>query len=446
MNLATAVLVAGIGVAAPALADDAAPVKQLLTDPNQLATWLRDRDPRMASARAKVEAAAATTEQARVLPNPQLSFTAGGFVIGQTNNGDGSGNSATPRLGLADTTNYQVGLSELIEIGKRGPRKNAADTRAREAGEVSLASLGDRIGDVTQALGKLAYSQAKRDVSAANLADAEQLRAKEKVRLDNKDLSPLEFGRIDLDTEELRFQLSRAESDLATAQAACRAALLAPCSTDGLDSSLLDAAAPLPQTLPDVDSSIEGRPVRQAQKLEAKALGYDADLASARKIPDPTVGAAYMIDNLTVAGNQHQQFIFSISVPLGIFDTGTHDAAAARANARSIEADDQAQVHEQQGLVAALTLQQHQLEGTLKALETEQVPKSRQIIMQTRRAFDLGEAKLADLIQVERANRDLLLEVLDTRFDLFNVRAQLRQALGIDDAVARAISGRKEQP
>ncbi|MFT3698474.1 MAG: TolC family protein [Kofleriaceae bacterium] len=445
MKLASAVLVA-VSFGSPALADDTAPVKQLLTDPGQLATWLRDRDPRIVSSRAKVDAADAATEQARVIQNPVLSFTAGGFVIGQTNNGDGSAGTAAPHLGLADTTNYQIGLTEMIEIGKRGPRKNAADTRAREAGETAVASLGGRIGDVTQLLGKLAYAQAKRDVSAANLADAQQLRGKEKVRLDNKDLSPLEFGRIDLDTQELALQLARAESDLATATAACSAALLAPCATTGLDTTMLDAAAPLPAQIGDVDASIEGRPVRQAGKLEAKALGFDAELASARKIPDPTVGAAYMIDNLTVAGNQHQQFIFSISLPLGLFDTGTHDAAAARANARAIEADDKAQVLEQHGLVAALTQQLQTLQGTLKSLETDQVPKSTQIITQTRKAFDLGEAKLADLIQVERAHRDLLLEVLDTRFDLFNVRAQLRQALGIDDAVARSTSGQRSNP
>ncbi|HEY0252855.1 MAG TPA: hypothetical protein VGC41_15070, partial [Kofleriaceae bacterium] len=115
---------------------------------------------------------------------------------------------------------------------------------------------------------------------------------------------------------------------------------------------------------------------------------------------------------------------------------------AARANARAVEAEDRAQVREQRGVVTALTSQMKTLQTTLQRLETEQVPKSTQIITQTRKAFDLGEARLADLLLVERAHRDLLLEVLDTRFDLFNVRAQLRQALGLDDAVARATSGR----
>ncbi|HEY0250959.1 MAG TPA: TolC family protein, partial [Kofleriaceae bacterium] len=337
-----AVVLLALASSSAAYADDAAPVKQLLADPNQLATWLRDRDPLIESSRAKVEAAAAATQQARVLPNPELNFAAGGFVIGQTNNG--GENSTTPTLGLDQTTNYQIGITEMIELGKRSHRQHAADSRAREAGETAVGALGDRLGDVTQALGKLTYASAKRDVAAANLTAAKKLRDNEKVRLDNKDLSPLEFGRIELDTEELDLQLGRAESELASATAVCSAALMASCSADGLDTGVLDAGAPLPAALPDPTTAVEARPARQASKLEVAALGEDAALANARKIPDPTLGVAYLLDNLTVAGNQHQQFIFSIGIPLPIFDRGNHDAAAARANARAVEAEDRAQV------------------------------------------------------------------------------------------------------
>lgn len=427
-----------LGVAVTAHADDApAPVKGLLADPAQLATWLRDRDPIVESNHAKVEAAHELGEQARVLPNPQLSFTAGGFVLGRTNS---SSDPQVP-LGLAQTTNYEVGVTELVELGKRGPRRHAADTRVREAGENSVGALGDRLNDATTALGKLTYAASKRDVAAANLDTAKKLRDSEKVRLDHQDLSPLEFARIELDTEELELALGKAEAELAGAVATCSATLYARCAPEGLDAQALDAGAPLPPTLPETTAAVENRPARVAQKLEAAALADDAELANARKIPDPTFGAAYLLDNLLVAGNQHQQLVFSVAIPLPFFDRGNHDAAAARANARAIAAEDKAAVREAHGVVDALLAQHATLKATLARLETDQVPKSTQIIVQTRKAFDLGQARLADLLLVERAHRDLLLEVLDTRFDLFNVRAQLRQALGLDDEVARGISG-----
>ncbi len=429
-------LVAGLVV--PASADEApAPVRSLLADPVELASWLRARDPLIESAQDRVDAARAAGDQARVLPNPQLSVTAGGFVLGSTNASDGTPGSADPRLSLGQTTNYQLGLGELIELGKRAPRRRAADTRVREAGEAAVGALGERVSEATAALGKLTYATARRDVAAANLEAAKKLRDNEKIRLDNKDLSPLEFNRIELDTEELELQLARSEAELTSAVATCSAALYATCSPQGLDAPALDAGAPLPASLPDTGPAVEGRPQRVAQKLESEALGWDAELARARRIPDPTIGVGYMLDNLTVAGNQHQQLLFSVGIPLPFFDRGDHDAEAARANAHALAAEDRAAVREAHGVVDALLAQHTTLVSTLARLETDSVPKSTQIIEQTRKAFDLGQARLADLLLVERAHRDLMLEVLDTRFDLFSVRAQLRQALGLDDEVAR---------
>jgi cobalt-zinc-cadmium efflux system outer membrane protein len=431
------VLVTLLGTA-PAFADEPAPVRTLLADPAQLAAWLGARDPMIESARDKTDAAQELGRQARVLPNPQLSLSAGGFVLGQTNAGSGGPGDANPRLSLGQTTNFQLGIGELVEIGKRGPRQNAADARAREAGELAVGALGGRLTDATTALGKLAYVAARRAVVAANLDAAQKLRDSEKVRLDQKDLSPLEYGRIELDTEEVELLLARAESDLASAVSACGATLYVACSPSGLDAAALDAGAPLPNALPAAETAVAARPVRHASKLEAEALGWDATLAHNRRIPDPTLGVGYLFDNLTIAGNQHQQLLITLGFPLPLFDRGDHDAAAARATARAVGAEDRAAVREADGLVEALLAQRATLQSTLGKLETDAVPRSTQIIAQTRKAFDLGQARLADLLLVERAHRDLLLEVLDTRFDLFNVRAQLRAALGLDDEVARA--------
>src|SRR5207253_3806812 len=129
-----------------------------------------------------------------------------------------------------------------------------------------------------QTLGRLAYVASRRDVVAANLDAARKLQALEKVRLDNKDLSALEFARIELETDELERQLARAEAELAGALAECTAALYAPCTPAGLDPGALDAAAPLPDQLPQPQVAVEARPALHASKLESEALGYDATL------------------------------------------------------------------------------------------------------------------------------------------------------------------------
>ena len=415
-----------------------APVTRLLAQPGELAAWLHDRDPTIDAQRSRLEAAHATARQTRVLPNPQLNLGVSDFVIGQTNAASGGPGSANPSLSLGQTLIFTAGIDQLIELGKREPRQNAADLRARAAAETATGTLGGRVGEATQTLGKLAYVAARRGVVATNLAEAEKLMGLEKVRLDHADLSALEFARIELDTQALALLLARAESELAVARSACNAALYAACATDGLDEpAALDAAAPLPATLPVPETAIDGRAARQASKLEIAALGWDATLAHNRRIPDPTIGVGYTLDNLTVSGDQHQSLMFTVGIPLTIFDRGTHDEAAARATAHAEAAEDRAAVRDAGGQIEALLAQRAMLEAAIAKLTSDTVPKSSQIIAQTQRAFDLGQAPLSDLLLVERAHRDLLLELLDTRFDLFTVRAQLRQQLGLDDQAAR---------
>jgi outer membrane protein, heavy metal efflux system len=429
--------IASLAGGARAEPEPAPTLRTLLAQPGELAAWLRDRDPLIDAQRARLDAARAAARQTRVLPNPQLNLGVSDFVIGQTNAGSGGPGSDNPALSLGKTLIFTAGVDQLIELGKRGPRQSAADLRVRAAAETAAGTLGGRIGEATQALGKLAYVAARRSVVATNLAAAEQLMASEKHRLEHSDLSALEFARIELDTQAIALQLARAESDAAAAVAACSAVLYAACSIDGLDDAALDAGAPLPAALPGAGPAIEARPARVASRLEVEALGWDATLAHNRRIPDPTIGAGYTLDNLTISGDQHQSLMFTLGIPLPLFDRGDHDEAAARATARAEAAEGRAAVRDAAGQVEALLAQRATLEAAIARLTSDTVPKSTQIIAQTRRAFDLGQAPLADLLLVERAHRDLLLELLDTRFDLFNVRAQLRQQLGLDDQAAR---------
>ncbi len=436
MNRALVASVGALMFAGSAHADDPAPVRGLLTDPAQLAAWLRDRDPLSVAVREKVTQATELAEQSKVYPNPQLAAGLGGIVISPNTYMGMTG----PR-GLTDTTNISVGVSELFEIGKRKPRRDAADLRIREAGESAVGALGDRLNDATTMLGKLAYVTAKRRLVDQNREAAQQLQDKESHRKDKQDLAGNDFSRIELDTQALELQLESADADLAVALATCAATLYAPCAATDLDDASLDAAAPLPENLPEPQQSIEARATHQAQRLETSALGQDALLAEHRKIPDPTVGIAYTFDNYQFSGNAPQTLALSVSIPLPFFDRGDHDASAARANARAIDAMDRSTVRVERGQVDSYVAQLSSLKRTVGRLQNESVPKAKSIVENTRKAFDGGQSGLADLLLAERQYRDLQAQLLDTRFGLFNVRVNLRQALGLDDQAARAAGG-----
>jgi cobalt-zinc-cadmium efflux system outer membrane protein len=428
-----------IAWATPVRADDAPSVRALLADPAQLATWLRDHDPAAAGAREKVEQQRELAQQARVLPNPQAQFAIGGLALAGGNKAAGM----TGPSGLADTADFSFGVSELVEIGKRRPRREAADLRTREAGEGAVGALGDRVNDATTTLGKLAYAAAKRAIVVQNLEAARKLQASEQIRAEKQDLAGLDFARIQLDTEALDIELARADADLAVALASCSATLFATCSAEGLDETALDGAAPLPGALPDANRAITDRPEHQAQRFEASALEQDAELADHRRIPDPTFGLVYDYTRYQYGGNLPQTLAVSIAFPLPFFDRGNHDAAASRAGARAIAAQEQALIRAERGQAEALGAQLGALQGVLTRLEKESVPKTQKIVENTRKAFDLGQSGLAELLLAERQRRDLLAQVLDTRFDLFNVRVNIRQQLGLDDQAARNAGAHK---
>jgi cobalt-zinc-cadmium efflux system outer membrane protein len=421
-----------------AKADDAAPpVRTLLADPGQLASWLAAHDPAVEAAYAKIEAAEAQAQQTQVLPNPQLSVGVGGIALG----GLPAVAGVAQPSGFTDTANFNVGLTELIEIGKRGPRQEGARLRATEAGEARVQVLGTQVSAAMTTLGTVAYAFARHEVIVKNLEDSRKVESLEAGRRKVGETSNLDLRRIQQDTHELEVQLTRADADLSSALATCSATLFAPCSTAGLDAASLDAAAPVPAQLPDAEQAVASRPSHQTQKIESDALGEDAVLAEHRKIPDPTIGAVYEYDSY--GGDLTQALAFSLSIPLPMFDRGNHDARAARANAHAIQAQDRGAIRQERGQVESLAGKLTQLQAALTRLDKELEPTSEAIVSDTQKSLDIGESTITDLLLAERAHRDLLLEVLDTRNDLFTVRSQLRSSLGLDDAAARSTGAKR---
>ena len=320
----------------------------------------------------------------------------------------------------------------------------------------AIGSLGGRLNDATTTLGKLAYVVAKRDLVAQNLQAARTLQDKEQNRRDAQDLAGNDFSRIELDTQALELELARADADVAVAIATCSATLFAPCSPAGLDAAVLDAAAPLPEALPQPEAAIADRPAHQAQRLEASALGQDAVLADHRKIPDPTVGVTYTYDNLRAATCRSRSWCRSGSRCRSSIAATTTPPRRARTRDRSARRN-RRRFASKRGVVDALVEQATtRSRRRSRGSSTTRCRSRRLIVVNTRKAFDGGQSGLADLLLAERQYRDLQSQALDTRFDLFNVarraapvarprrsgRARGRQAAMNDEAPRQLPSAR----
>jgi len=423
----------GPGVARAQPSEDVASASTLLVSSPHLVAWLRTRSAGVRAATERTHQAEAEARQAGVLPNPTLGLTLGGVPVGETN---------PPGLGFSDVANFTVGLTEVVELGKRGPRQRGAELRARAAAEDGVGTLADRLGDARLALGKAVYARAKLSALEENLRAARDLAALEQARRKAGDISESEYQRVVLDAENVELDLAHGRADLADALAECRAVMTARCNVDGVAAEALDSAAELPDSV-DPDA-VAARADLRSLDLQRQGALEDATLAKRRVIPDPELGVSYTADGFTVSGNDPRTLSFSIGIPLAIFDTGSHDAAKAESHARELAATASATLTEARAGVDGLLEKKRYLEDAVKLVTADAIPRSQDVLEATRKAYETGHVSLSDLILVQRNHRELIGKALDLRFELFQARNDLRRALGLDAAVARLDSQEKK--
>jgi cobalt-zinc-cadmium efflux system outer membrane protein len=398
------------------------PVESLLTDENALLGWLATRQPDIGAAKARVEQAEALVDQSRVIPNPTLGVGVGGIALGQRN---------PSSLAFGDTLNVTVGVSETIELGKRGPRAKAAVLR-RDASKASAVDvLVNRLADARDAMARTIYFAERAHVLSQRLASAENVVALEQVRLDHGDISGIEHDRLELEAAAVARELADNGAELDIALADCSASLLGDCSRVTATMTAVDASAPLVIDAGSIDTLIQSRPDIRAARLAVAAAKTDAVLYRRQAIPDPTVGVSYTRDFLVAAGNQPNTLMANLSIPLPFFDHGQNLARQADAGARELAyATRSVEVRALAG-ARALFLRQDMLKKKLETLVSTSRPKSGAVLKSSDDAYHHGQLSLTDLIIVRREYAALLLESVETRYALFASRNEIYRTLGL---------------
>ena len=93
-------------------------------DERALAAELWSHSPDLILSRQGLIEAEAVRDHSYVLPNPSLAAAWGTIPIGRRN---------PPGASFGEVPNYMVGVSEMIELGKRGPRQAAAEAGTKVA-------------------------------------------------------------------------------------------------------------------------------------------------------------------------------------------------------------------------------------------------------------------------------------------------------------------------
>ena len=419
-RLIVGVVVAGL--AAPALALDPGDYG----DETKLATTLWEQAPEVIDARAAADTAASELRRARTLPNPQLDFTWGTIPIGATNPPD-------LRDPLGNVPNYAVGISELIELGKRGPRAAAAAAQAEAARAQALATLSTRFFALLGALGDLAKSQVRAGVLGGQVRAGEEVLRIERARAAKGETAAADLERSEL--EQMRLQVARdaARSELETARAACVAIVASPCpkfASVRRARQFLRAAprADLPRTWS--SACEQRRPDVAALDSALRAADEQATLARRHAIPDVTVRAGYTYDTFVASGNQRQSAALGIQLPLPVFDRGQaalQAAEAALARARSARRAIVA--------TAAETLAAAARRRELAATRVDHMRQALATARSVRRAMEgaarEGGASQLEVLLARRAYQELLLDRADLDADAYDAALKIREAAAL---------------
>jgi outer membrane protein, heavy metal efflux system len=390
-------------------------VPALLRDGSRLAAWLASHSPELHAARARLAQSSADTRASHLLLNPVLDASLGNVPVGETN---------PPGLSFNETAIYTVGLSETVELGKRGPRIAGAELREKSAALQLVSAERDQLSSARFALANALYRGLRVTIFQESLKDAEHGAELERTRFEQKALSGTEYDRLLLDLANLRADFERERAEYGAALADCAAALGAECELGGSREDDLSGAAPVDLALASA-SRLEHRPDLQALDAERQAAERDASLARGRAIPDVTFRVGYSHDRFVASGDNRNTLTFGVALPLPVFDRGQHDSSKALNRAVELRDTRLALLLQARAGLAGLLTRKATLENVLSTLEHESLPRSSSVLQSTQTAFDHGGVSLTDLLLARRTQIALQLTMLDERFELFGIRNEL---------------------
>lgn len=403
--------------AAPAHAPEALALASL-PDEDGLASLLWERSPELATARARVASARADLVRAGLTPNPELELGANTFPLGPTN---------PPGLHrLTEVPNYSVGLSQRIELGKRGPRQDAARAALAATALEVQAGLRAHTHDVLERAAEVATAEVRLSELERLAGDAARLSELQRARAQRGDTAGLDADRALLEEARLQEQLAGERTRLAEALLECSRSVGLTCVPFGSPEAAAGFLAarlspPAPAT------GLEQRPDLRA--LEAWQRGAQSALTLARRswIPDPTVRAGYVYDQFVISGNQLHSVGLNLSIPLPLFDRGQADVLAANASAEAAARAHDQLTRQARRELTSLSAQHGALEARRARVRNQTLPQAAQLVQRLEAAVKAGGASMLELLLARRNQGELLLDAADLDLAAFRLSVALER-------------------
>ena len=375
-------------------------------------------DVRVASAQAEV--AAAQLRTSREFPNPVLGLSTAKIAA------DGSGNG-TPRGNRLLDRSYDsiISLSQLFELGKRGPRQQSA----RAAQRAAEAQRDDARRVVLQAVSQtyVAALEAREEsrVLAASAASLRREAGLAAVRLAAGDLASNDQRQIELAAGRLELDAAASRHTATAAVIALEILLGSPAPTGETELADTLDALPLPSAELAGDGVAGTRP--DVAAAEANVAKAEADLVLQQRAPFPdlTVSAQFERnppDQPNTAG-------LGLSFPLPLWNRNGGAVRSARAAREVAQAQlDKARL-QAVAEVAGSRSAFREARARATAFVEQLRPQSAAVAKTVAYAYEHGGASLVELLAAERNDNEVRIAAARAQADAATAAFSLSAAL-----------------
>ncbi len=362
-----------------------------------------ETNPRLVGPRAEAEAARALIDQARLRPNPELSFEAENIA----------GTGAFTGLRSSE---YTISIGQQLELGgKRGARIRSAEAEARIAalqGDLSAAGLAWLVRErYVEAVAAAARFDLARDIVDRN---------RELARIAGV---LVEVGR-EPPLRALRAQaaLAEAQAELEAAQSSdivARSALAALWSDDGLlpavqpDFPAIDPPAQLLAT----DASLRLQIARAERDAAAAAIDRERSLA----VPDPVISAGVR----RFEESNANAFLVGVTIPLPFGNRNQGNIAAAQSRLQAASAREAIVRADFDLAVAQARSRYLAAETRVETLSRTSLPQAEEALRLVRIGYRNGKFPLIEVLAAAEARDAIREAVIQAKEDRGRLAAQL---------------------
>lgn len=402
-----------------------------LPDDANLGALLWEHAPSLVDERVDIGAAQAQVLRARARPNPQLDLGAGSLPIGATN--PEFGGEIDP---WRDIPNYTVGLSQEVELGKRGPRVQAASEAANAARLEAAEALRQVWLDAHVLFGRIAAARLRIEALEALTADAAELTRLEEARAASGATAGLDADRARIEHERMEAELEEQRAELLGLVAECARLTGLSCVPFADESQ---AKAFLRRSTPESNPDDERVDIAALHARERSARALQR-LASAQAIPNPTLSFGYMRDQYLLSGNHANSLFVDVSIPLPIFESGKGDLREAHALAEGAALARRLLSTTSSATLDAIRRERDTVEAQRKRLEERSIPLSRRVVDTITAALEKGGATLTELLPARRTLVELVLTASELEERAFELAIERARATGFAPPLPPALA------